>query len=99
MNSYIKKITTLPSCWEYISLMEELSKMNKNNNSLTTHMNFTLKEYNNAISNINNNHMRSKGKNHTLICNNTDCNLYYLAKSPSNSNLNYCVNKYADKFR
>lgn len=67
-------------------------------------MRFTHIEYdelNFAIDTGKFNRIKSEGENHIFRCNtdNTECVLYHLAMSPSNSNLINCIDKYADKFR
>lgn len=110
MNHKIKKFTTHPKCHEYIPLMQQLSILNIlsiNEGlkcSVDKEMRFTRIEYDEMVSTIDTkkfNKIKSEGSHHIFRCNNdnTSCVLYHLESSPINTNLSYCIDKYADKFR
>ena len=100
--TFWQKITTQPKCHQYINLIMELNKINKNEikTEIDHQMKFTKIEYDLEINRSSYPDILSMGKNHDLRCtkDGKKCLLAEYANSPLSSTLAYCLNKYADKF-
>jgi hypothetical protein len=103
MNDFWKRMSISPICRRYVPLMKELEQLNEDC-SIDIKKTFTYVDYVDSVTKIDiikYPQVKYEGHDHVFRCNddNSKCTLCYLAVSPNEYGLNYCMNEYADKFR